>query len=165
MASPGVVDLDAARLPASQTLVTVDRAVSFSTPKTRAGRRSIALDDETVRALREHRTRQVQERLALGGYEKGYDPVFCEPDRKPLYPGQVSKRFDRLVRASGVPRIRFHDLRHTHATLALQAGVHPLVVSETLGHSTIGITLDTYSHVIPAIQEEAAEKVAALVFG
>lgn len=161
----GAVDLDAARLSISQTLVTVDYAVSFSTPKTRAGRRSIALDGETVQALREHRKRQVEERLSLGGYAEDHDLVFCELDGEPLHPGQVSKRFDRLLRASGVRRIRFHDLRHTHATLALQAGVHPLVVSERLGHSTVSITLDTYSHTIPSMQEEAAEKVAALVAG
>ena len=91
--------------------------------------------------------------------------MFCELDGKPLHPGQVSKRFDRLLRASGVRRIRFHDLRHTHATLALQAGVHPKVVSDRLGHASISITLDLYSHSIPAMQEEAAEIIAALVAG
>ena len=65
----------------------------------------------------------------------------------------------------GLPAIRFHDLRHTHATLALQAGVHPKVVSERLGHATVSITLDTYSHAIPAMEEEAAAKVAVVVFG
>ena len=65
----------------------------------------------------------------------------------------------------GLPRIRLHDLRHTHATLALQAGIHPKVVSERLGHATIAITLDTYSHAIPAMEKDAAEQVAALVFG
>jgi integrase len=77
----------------------------------------------------------------------------------------VSKRFERLLGAAGLPSIRLHDLRHTHATLALQAGVHVKVVSERLGHATVAMTLDTYSHVIPAMQEDAAEKVAALVLG
>jgi integrase len=90
--------------------------------------------------------------------------LYANGQGEPLPPGQFSDRFDRLVRAAGVPRINFHGLRHTHATLALRAGVHPKVVSERLGHSTISITLDTYSHAIPAMQEEAAEKVAALVF-
>lgn len=71
--------------------------------------------------------------------------------------------FDRLARLAGLPRIRLHDLRHTHATLALAAGVHPKVVQERLGHSNIGTTLDTYSHAIPAMQEDAASRVAALV--
>ena len=69
------------------------------------------------------------------------------------------------VQSSGLSRIRFHDLRHTHATLALAAGVHPKVVSERLGHADIAITLNLYSHTIPAMEEEAAAKVAALVFG
>jgi integrase len=74
-----------------------------------------------------------------------------------------SKRFDRLREAATLPRIRLHDLRHTHASLALQAGVHVKVVSERLGHATVSMTLDTYSHVIPAMHEDAASLVAALV--
>jgi integrase len=89
--------------------------------------------------------------------------VFCREDGSPLSPNAFSQTFDRLVRAAGLPRIRLHDLRHTHATLALQAGIHPKVVSERLGHSTVSITLDIYSHAIPAMQESAAELVAALV--
>ncbi len=72
---------------------------------------------------------------------------------------------DSLVRGSGLPRIRLYDLRHTYATLALQADIHPKVVSERLGHATVSITLDTYSHAIPALQEDAAERVAKLLFG
>ena len=89
----------------------------------------------------------------------------CELNGRPLHPGNLSKRFDRLVASSDLPRLRFHDLRHTHATLALQANVHPKVVSERLGHADIAITLNLYSHTIPAMEEEAAAKVAALVFG
>ncbi len=74
----------------------------------------------------------------------------------------ISQAFEKAVRESRQPRIRLHDLRHTHATLALQAGVHPKVVSERLGHANIGITLDVYSHAIPAMEEEAAAKIAAL---
>lgn len=91
--------------------------------------------------------------------------MFCREDGSELDPDWVSKRFERLVVAGGVPPIRLHDLRHTHATLALQAGVHVKVVSERLGHATVGMTLDTYSHVIPAMQEDAAAKVAALMLG
>ena len=102
--------------------------------------------------------------LGLGA--QGQDGlVFTGVDGSPLHPSRFSAHFGRLVKAVGLPRIRFHDLRHTHATLALQAGVHPKVVSERLGHANISITLDTYSHAIPALEEEAAAKVAALVFG
>ena len=160
------LDVAAGRLSVTQTLVSVNYAVSFSTPKTAAGRRSVALDPATVAALRAHRARLLEERLSLGlGTPSPDDVVFAALDGSPLHPGQFSDRFDRLVKTAGVPRIRFHDLRHTHATLALRAGVHPKVVSERLGHSTISVTLDTYSHAIPAMQEEAAAKVAALVFG
>lgn len=73
--------------------------------------------------------------------------------------------FDKHVKASGLPRIRLHDLRHTYATLALSADVHPKVVSERLGHATVAFTLDVYSHAVPALQEAAADKVASLIFG
>jgi integrase len=91
--------------------------------------------------------------------------VFCRGDGSPLDPTAVSKRFVRLVADSGLPRIRLHDLRHTHATLALQAGVNPKIVSERLGHATVAFTLDVYSHALQHLQQEAADKAAALVFG
>jgi integrase len=90
--------------------------------------------------------------------------VFCGTTGLPIHPDGFGRRFKALQDFAALPRIRFHNLRHTHATLALQAGVHPRVVSERLGHSTVAITLDTYSHVIPAMQEEAAELVASLIF-
>ena len=83
--------------------------------------------------------------------------------RSDLHPTRVSETFDRLVKHSGLPRIRLHDLRHGHATLALAAGVHPKVVQERLGHSSVAFTLDRYSHVVPAKQEDAAATVARLV--
>ncbi len=81
-----------------------------------------------------------------------------------LDPEDVTRYFRQTVKRAMLPKIRLHDLRHTHATLALQAGVHPKVVSERLGHATVAITLDTYSHAIPAMQEEAAALIAGLVF-
>ena len=123
----------------------------------------MALDPATVQALQDHAGRQADEREAFGsGYEDG-DLLFCQPDGSPLSPNAFTQTFDRLVKSSGQPRIRLHDLRHTHATLALQAGIHSKVVSEQLGHATVSITLDTYSQAIPAMQETAADLVAALV--
>ena len=81
-----------------------------------------------------------------------------------VHPDRFTQMFDKHVKNSGLPRIRLHDLRHTHATLALAAGVHPKVVSERLGHATVAFTLDVYSHAVPALQEEAAERVASLIF-
>ena len=88
--------------------------------------------------------------------------VFHRGDGLPYHPDFISQSFERAVKNSGQPRIRLHDVRHTHATLALRAGIHPKVVSERLGHANISITLDVYSHAIPAMEEEAAAKIAAL---
>jgi integrase len=84
--------------------------------------------------------------------------VFSKPDGSPLDPNVVTHNFTKLIKRAGLPHIRLHDLRHTHATLMLKAGVHPKIVSERLGHANISITLDTYSHVLPGLQEAAAER-------
>ena len=100
--------------------------------------------------------------LVLGGRSDD-DFVLCHPDGTPLNPNAVTSAFIKLVRGAGLPHLRLHDLRHTHATLMLKAGVHPKVVSERLGHASIGITLDTYSHVLPGLQQAAAERFDALL--
>jgi integrase len=154
------LDLDEGRAMLLQTVVG-NRVLSA--PKTERGRRTVALDRGTVAALREHRREQLRERDALGSAYADHDLVFCSADGTPVWPRSLSRAFARHVDAAGLPRIRLHDLRHTHATLALQAGIHPKVVQERLGHATISITLDVYSHAIPAMQEEAAAQVAALL--
>jgi integrase len=165
------LDLDAGRLAVRQTLTaprdpdTGQHVPIFGEPKTRRGKRSVPLPAQTVAALRGHRKAQAVERLQVGPDYTDHGLVFAEPDGGPVHPDRFRVRFEHRVTRSGLPRIRFHDLRHTYATLALQAGVHAKVVSEILGHANIGITLDTYSHAIPAMQESAAETVAALVFG
>lgn len=136
---------------------------AISEAKTDRGRRTIALDDTTIAALREHRRAQTEERQLMGTAYEDTDLVFCREDGTPMWPRSLTRAFARIVAAAGLPQIRLHDLRHTHATLALQAGVHPKVVQERLGHATISITLDVYSHAIPAMQEDAAARVAALV--
>jgi integrase len=157
------VDLDAGRLAITRTLIEGKGAPRFSEPKTKRGRRSVALDAETVDTLRGHRERQLDERLAWGPAYRDHGLVFCRENGTPIWPRTFSRSFDHHVRDAGLPKIRLHDLRHTHATLALEAGVHPKVVQERLGHATIAITLDTYSHAIPAMQEDAAAKIAALL--
>lgn len=158
------VDLDAARLSIRQTLIAVGYEVQIGQPKTKKGRRSVALDPGTVATLTAWRARRLEERMAWGqGRLGGDDLVFTREDGEALHPDRVTKLFDGHVRRAELPRIRLHDLRHTHATLALAAGVHPKVVSERLGHSTVSLTLDVYSHAIPALQEDAAALVAALV--
>jgi integrase len=112
-----------------------------------------------VRALTEHKERMVAE-----GH--GADRVFCDTEGGALRKSNVRRRsFHPLVRKAGVPTIRFHDLRHTAATLLLAQGVHPKVVQERLGHAQIAMTLDTYSHVLPSMQRDAADKLDALFAG
>lgn len=159
------VDLDAAVITVKRALVTVRHELLFSPPKTAHGRRPIPLDSVTVGALRGHRRLQAEERLAMGADYQDGDLLFARQDGTPLHPEAFAKVFDRRVSRSALPRIRFHDLRHTYATIALMAGVHPKVVSERLGHSGIAITLDTYSHVLPSLQRGAADVVAEVVFG
>jgi len=159
------VDLKAAVLSVSQTVIAVDHEAVIGTPKTAAGARAVELDKRTVTALAEHRRAQLEERLLMGaGFtDRGF--VFCLPDGRPYHPERVSTEFDRRVAKWQIPRITLHGLRHTWATLALRGGVHPKVVQERLGHSTIGVTLNTYSHVSMGMQREAAETVAGLIFG
>jgi integrase len=93
------------------------------------------------------------------------DLVFSQPDGTPVSPNSFTKTMDRLVGSSGLPRIRLHDLRHTRASIGLAAGVDPKLVQERLGHSTIAITMDTYSHVTPGQDAVAADVMAQAVFG
>lgn len=165
------IDLDGGVLRITRTLITTDvqrkgdPGMAWGTPKTAKGRRSVALDNPTIAALRTHRSRQLQERLALGSdYDDG-DLVVCREDGRPIHPKTMSYYFEQTAKRLGLPKIRLHDLRHTHATLALRAGVHPRVVQERLGHANVGVTLDTYSHVDIQMQADAAAKVAALVIG
>jgi integrase len=158
------VDLENGRLSVRRALIPMKREVIVSEPKTVKGRRVIALDPATVEVLKGQAARQLEEQSAWdeGWVESGLD--FARENGKALDPESVSRYFRQAVKKSLLPMIRLHDLRHTHATLALQAGIHPKVVSERLGHATVSITLDTYSHAIPAMQEQAAALIAGLVF-
>ena len=118
----------------------------------------VELDPATVGALRSHRTRQLEERLAFGEEWTWTDSglVYTQADGSGLHPDSVTKRFKWLVRDAGLPWVKLHGLRHTHATLMLEAGVHIKVVQERLGHSSIAITGDVYSHVTASMQAQAA---------
>ncbi len=159
------IDFERSALSVRRSLVSVEYELAFSTPKTEKSRRVIALDTTTLGALAKHRRSQAAEKLAFGpGYEHS-DLVFCQENGEPFHPDRLTKVFRAIVQQTELPVIRLHDLRHTHATLALQAGIHPKVVSERLGHSTVAMTLDTYSHTVPSMQSDAAERIAELVFG
>ena len=159
------VDLENARLCVRRALIPIDREVVVSEPKTAKGRRVIALDPSTVEVVKAQAARQLDDQTQADDAWVETGLVFTAENGTALDPESVSRYFRQAVKQSMLPKIRLHDLRHTHATLALQAGIHPKVVSERLGHATISITLDTYSHAIPALQEEAAALIAGLVFG
>ncbi|HPU38170.1 MAG TPA: site-specific integrase [Microthrixaceae bacterium] len=159
------IDLKAQRLSVRQTIISVGYEVMRSDPKTARGTRTIDLDARTVQMLRAHRADQRLEQQLLGSPKHAEELVFCRETGEPYHPDLVRQSFERRVRTSAVPRIRFHDLRHTHATLMLQAGVPPKVVSERLGHATVAFTMDVYAHVIPGMQARAAETFGQLVFG
>jgi integrase len=157
------VELDGRTAVISQQLQQYDGHLVVSPPKTPHSSRVIALDHTTVAALRTHRQRQVAEQAAYGpGYRvSGY--VFTNLNGDPMAPDRLTRAFRKLAAAAGLPPIRLHDLRHGAATLALAAGVDLRTVQEQLGHSSIVLTADTYTSVLPEVARTAAEKVASLI--
>jgi len=154
LASLGV----AAYLSVTQSLNKVNGRLVLREPKTVAGKRRVALPPSLVLLLRQHRDEQSAAGALLGRTLTGEDYVFSHPDGTPLDPSTVSHTFSRILRQAGLPCMPLHSLRHTHATFLLQAGVHPRVAMERLGHSSIRVTLDTYSHVVGGLQEAAAQR-------
>lgn len=147
----------------NRTAEEVKRKVIRTEPKTAKSRRSVPLPAEAVAVLKAHKAKQAQEKLRMGSEYLDQGLVFAKPTGEPVSPGQVSHHFAVLLNRAKLPRVRLHDRRHTRATLLLGAGVHPKIVSERLGHSTITLTLDTYSHVTPTLQDEVANKLDAML--
>ena len=151
------MDLDAARLQITNTLHFARGGWRLGTPKTAQSRRRVDLAPMAAEALRAHRTRQLEERLLVGPDWADHDFVFTRGDGEPLRATHLlDQAFRPLLARADLPRLRFHDLRHTAATLLLLANVPAKVVSELLGHSNVGITLGLYSHVLPSMQRDAA---------
>lgn len=151
------IDLDMATLSIVQVLHRLrDGRIVFQEPKSQKSRRQVALSPTAVLALRDHKVRQESERMLMGIPLTPDNLVFSHLDGSPFLPDTVSHAFLKIARRAGLNGIRFHDLRHTHATLMLQQGIHPKIVSERLGHSTVSLTLDIYSHVTPGLQQAAA---------
>jgi integrase len=142
-----------------------DGAWVWKQPKTRRSRRQIALPAPTVEALRAHRAAQAEERLRLGSAWEHHDLVFCTRRGRPLLARNVYRAFKGLLDKGALLDVRFHDLRHTCATLLLGSRVNPKVVSEMLGHATVAITLDIYSHVSPDMEQDAAAAMATVLYG
>jgi integrase len=134
----------------------------FGEPKSARSRRTVLLRGPVLEAVREHRKKQLAERLRLGWRWSDEDLVFCTTTGGRLDPGNVYESFHRQLKRAGLPKRRVHDLRHSAAIVALQVGVGLKEVSDMLGHSTISLTANTYCHVTPAMRDEAAERIAAL---
>jgi len=163
------VDLDDGHLAVVRALVEVGHRPQLKPfPKTDHSRRRIALDAATIRELRTHRTRQLEERLAAGDECHDHRLVFTRTDGAPISPTSLSRRFATLARDAGLPDLSprpFHGLRHSYATLALEAEVPIEIVSKRLGHASLAITADLYQHVTKTVDRDAAEAVAGLIFG
>lgn len=153
------VDLLMATLRVTQVLHQLsDGTFVIQAPKTAKGRRAVALSPSSCLLLRSHKERQEADAELLGLGITGDTLVFSHPDGSPHRPDTLTKAFRRIAHKAGLPGVRLHDLRHTHASLLLQQNVNAKVVSERLGHASIQITLDTYSHLLPGLQESAIQR-------
>lgn len=159
------VDLDAGKVRIRQTLGRPAGEVTIGEPKSERSRRTISIDPATVARLRRHRVGQLEERLQWGGAYRDHDLVFAREDGSPIIPENMNRIMATTTKAAGLPPIRVHDLRHGYATQALQARVNPRTVADRLGHSKVNVTLDTYSHVLPEVEEAEALRVAQIILG
>lgn len=160
------VDLAVGVASVQQTFYQLGRQQIFKAPKTPTARRTVVLPSALVDELRRLNDRQAGLRRFFGGRYIDHDLIFCQSNGRPLRANNLVRRdFRRIIERAGLPRIRFHDLRHTHATHLLKDGAHPKVVQERLGHSSPAFTLHVYSHVLPGMQEEAARRLAARLLG
>ena len=144
-----------AQLAVVESAEQTEAGIRYKEPK--SGRaRTVALSASVVEELKAHRLRQAEAMLRLGVRLTDDSFVTAHDDGTPMQPTFITHEWVRLIKASNLPRLRFHDLRHAHATHLLASGVHPKVASERLGHGTVGITLDLYVHLMPGSQAEAA---------
>lgn len=158
-----LLDLDAATLEIGDTRVVVDGRADESDGKTASGRHVISLDPLTVFWLRHHLAMLKEERKAFGESHQDAGKLVCHPDGRPVHPDTITTRFNRLVDRAGVRRIRLHDVRHTYATMALDAGVDPKIVSDRIGHANMAYTLAIYTHPSTGKDRDAAGKVARMI--
>ena len=148
------IDFKARRLHVEQTVLSVEYQITIGWPKTLRGERQVALDPQTVRVLNMHRAAQRRERQLLGDGYRDQGLVFARENGDPIHPDYFSQTFDRTVKRLKPPKIRLHDLRHTHAK----------VISDRLGHSTTSFTQDIYMHAIATVEDAAADQIADLIF-
>jgi integrase len=155
------VDLDAGLVRVVSTLQRIDGRLQQVEPKTDRSRRTVGLPDFALKVLRGHRKDQAARQLLAGPGWVNLDLVVDRGDGRPMDPGHLSHAFGRIARRAGLHGLRLHDLRHAYATALLAADVHPKIVSEALGHASVGFTMDVYSHVLPTMQKQAAKAIQA----
>jgi integrase len=142
----------------NKTLYKIKGESLLQEPKTKNSVRTIYIDDDIIKVLRKQKIKQNLERLKYGGVYKEHNMVFAQETGEFVNAQAVNGLFARFISQSGLPKIRFHDLRHTHATILLSMEVNPKIVAERLGHSSVQITLDTYSHVLPSMKKDLTEQ-------
>lgn len=154
------VDLKKSTITVKQQLLMINGrpALEYST-KSQAGKRVLPISEHVNNYLKRYKIKQVEERMLMGKDYQDHGLVFCKEDGSPLNPKNFTKHFQIKLKKMTLPKIRFHDLRHSHASLLLAQGVHPKVVQERLGHSSITVTLDNYSHLVPGMQEAAVAEI------
>lgn len=159
------VDLDARTLRINQQLQRLEGRLQMSEPKTKTSRRVLDLPDILITKLREHRTRQLEDKLRTGSHWVETGLVFTTSVGTPIDPRNVKRRLDPLLKDAGMPHFRVHDIRHFAASLMLAQGVPLKVVSDILGHSQISTTADLYTHVLPSLRKEAIDLMDSILTG
>jgi integrase len=169
------LDLDTGLLKVRQTLVRVGNhdatnggrktRLIFQEPKTNPSRRTIPIPEDIIEELKRHKAQQAQEKLLMGQAYEDYGLVFCQANGQPIDPRNFTRYFERLLKQAGFPHMRFHDGRHSFATLMLELGESPKVVQTLLGHTKIATTLDIYSHVSLDLEKKAAARLNAVLRG
>lgn len=156
------IDFEKGLINIKQTL-SHDGKEFISGAKTKSSQRAIKLSESTLKVLKQRKLTVTKDKHSLGSLYRDFDLVACSHHGTPLNPANVGRTLNKLIKTADVPKIRFHDLRHTHATLLLSKGMNIKIISERLGHSNIKVTLDTYSHVLPSMQEEVAQKLDEII--
>nr|WP_236905077.1 site-specific integrase [Clostridium formicaceticum] len=158
------VDYENKMIYIKNSLQRINGELTLVPTKTDRSRRAIALLDMVAKTLKQYKVLHAKNKLMLGEEYQDLDFVCAWPDGRPTSCDYITNEFVKLRDKLDIPKIRFHDLRHTHATLLLKMGVNPKIVQERLGHSTISTTMDIYSHALPEMQKEAAEKLEEKLF-
>ena len=158
------INFEAKTISIRENRVMADKELITKGPKSAAGQRTVSIGDEVVAALSQARMDYFNDRAELGAKFRDDDYVVRQKDGRPLRPDSMTQKWERFLERNNLPHIRLHDLRHSHATALIQAGVSPKVVQQRLGHADVSITLNTYTHVLPGMDQEAAAKIDNLIF-